>query len=82
MPRNIYHVVPNSKGGWSVKKGGADRASKSFDNQSEAVSYARDIVRHQHLELVIHRKDGTIQPTVSYGNDPMPSRDRDTQKKK
>ena len=29
MARNSHHVVP-SNGGWNVKKGGAERASKTF----------------------------------------------------
>jgi len=29
MARKTHHVVPNPSGGWSVKKGGASRASKT-----------------------------------------------------
>jgi hypothetical protein len=31
MARKTHHVVPNPSGGWSVKKGGDSRASKTFD---------------------------------------------------
>ena len=28
-----HHVVPNSGGGWDVKRGGADRSSGHFDTK-------------------------------------------------
>lgn len=30
----------------------------------------REVSRNQHAELVIHRKDGTIEKHDSHGNDP------------
>ncbi|WP_276120207.1 DUF2188 domain-containing protein [Pararhizobium qamdonense] len=66
------HVVPNSKGGWSVRSAGASRAARTFDSQSEAVAYARDAARANHSELYIHRRDGTISDRRSYGRDPFP----------
>lgn len=45
MAKNpTHHVVP-SNGGWSEKKGGAERASKSFDRKEEAVTYGRKVRR-------------------------------------
>jgi len=75
MPRNEHHVVPKD-GGWSVKKGGGVKSIKDFDRKQEAVDYARDISRNQESELIIHRKDGTIQNSDSHGNDPFPPRDK------
>ncbi len=66
------HVVPDQHGRWSVRKAGADRASRAFDKQSDAVAYAREIVKKAGGELYIHRKDGTIRDRDSYGNDPHP----------
>jgi hypothetical protein len=74
--------VKSPKGGWAVKKGGSQRASKVFDNKDAATSYAREQSRGRGSELIIHRKDGTIQKTASHGKDPMPPRDRDTNKKR
>jgi len=82
MARKTHHVVPNPSGGWSVKKGGASRASKTFDKKQDATKYARTTSQNQKSELVIHRKDGTIQRTASHGKDPIPPRDRDTHKEK
>lgn len=75
MSRNTQHVVPNPRGGWSVKKGGAARATKTFETQRAAISYAREVSRNQGSELYIHKKDGTIRTKNSYGNDPHPPKD-------
>jgi len=75
MAKKSTHVVPDPNGGWSVKKGGALRASKRFDNQRDAITYARNISRNEGAEFVIHRQDGTIRSKESYGRDPYPPRD-------
>lgn len=69
---NTRHVVPDPNGGWNSKKGGAERASKHFDNKKDAVDYSRDLSKRQKTELVIHKKDGKIQKKDSHGNDPFP----------
>ena len=76
MTRKTHHVVPNPEGGWNVKKGGAERASKTFADKDGAINYARKISRSARTELIIHKKDGTIQRTDSHGGDPIPPRDR------
>lgn len=82
MPRKTHHVVPNTSGGWSVKKGGASKATRTFTTKMDAISCAREISKNQKSELVIHKKDGTIQSSVSHAADSMPPRDTDTNKKK
>ncbi|PTQ84864.1 DUF2188 domain-containing protein [Nitrosomonas ureae] len=74
--KKSQHVVPNPNGGWSVRKTGASRASKVFEKQTEAIDYARTKARDEKTELYIHRRDGTIRERDSYGNDPMPPKDK------
>ena len=64
------HVVPDSDGGWNVKRGGASRASGHFDTKQQAVDRAREISRNAQSELKIHNKDGKIAQSDSHGNDP------------
>jgi len=71
-----HHVVPNSGGGWDVKKSGAERSSKHCETKKEAVEKAREISQNQGTELVIHGKDGKIQQKDSHGNDPCPPKDK------
>ena len=74
--RKSHHVVPDPDGGWSVKKGGAKRASKHFDTKQAAVSWGRKVSQKQHSEFVVHKRDGTILRKDSYGKDPLPPRDQ------
>lgn len=76
MSKKTYHVVPAPNGGWNVKKGGADRASKHFENKEDAKNWARKVSINQESELVIHKRDGTIQKKDSHGNDPHPPKDK------
>lgn len=71
MASKNQHVVPH-RGRWAVKAAGNERATSVHETQKQAVDAARDIARHQHSELVIHRPDGRIRDKDSYGNDPFP----------
>jgi len=81
MVRKSHHVVPSSKRRWSVRKGGSLKASKIFDNKKDAINYARKVSKNQKSELVIHKKDGTINRKESHGRDSFPPKDKDTHKK-
>jgi len=76
MPTKTQHVVPHPNGGWAVKRGGAIRATRVFDTQAKATTYARTVSRTQGAELYIHKRDGTIRSKDSYGNDPCPPKDK------
>lgn len=67
-----HHVVPNAKGGWDVRRGGAERSSGHFETKSVAVDRAREIGRNQSTELRIHNRDGRIASSDSHGRDPNP----------
>src|SRR3954466_5437328 len=69
------HVVPHGDR-WATKKEGAARAGSITDTQGEAISAARSQAIRERVEVVIHRADGTIRDSDSYGNDPNPPRDR------
>lgn len=65
-----HHVVPSDRGGWDVRRGGADRASGHFDTKREAVDRGREISRNAGTEFKIHNQDGRIAQSDSHGNDP------------
>ncbi len=65
------HIV-RSDNGWSVKRAGASRASRTFNTQQEAISYGKKIARNNNSELFIHGADGRIRERNSYGGDPHP----------
>ncbi|HOP41105.1 MAG TPA: DUF2188 domain-containing protein [Syntrophales bacterium] len=76
MPRTSHHVVPNSDGGWNIKKSGASRASAHYDVKQDAIDRAREISVNQKTELIVHNKDGKIAWCDSHGNDPCPPKDK------
>ncbi|MBN4081088.1 DUF2188 domain-containing protein [Caldithrix abyssi] len=71
MLRKIHHVVPNTDGGWDIKKGGGERSIKHFDRKSSAVDFCREISRNQGTEFLIHGQDGSIQQLDSHRKDPF-----------
>ena len=76
MARAEHHVVHNPKGGWDVKRSGAQRASVHMNTKDEALKAGRQISLNQGTELIIHGKDGRIRKSDSHGNDPCPPRDK------
>ena len=78
MSKKGRHVVSstNIKGGWAVRQSGAERASKVFSTQQEAVKYARTLAKKEQSELYIHGRDGRIRGRNSYGKDPYPPQDK------
>jgi hypothetical protein len=68
------HVVPH-EGGWAVRGAGNSRVTSHHRTQGAAETAARTIARREQAEVVIHRRDGTIRDSDSYGNDPNPPRD-------
>lgn len=65
------HVVPHEDG-WAVKGAGNEKATRVVGTQSEAIDIARDIAINQKSEVIIHRPNGRIRDTNSYGSDPFP----------
>ena len=76
MKRDTHHVVPNPEGGWDVKRGGGEKASRHFETKQEAIEGGREISRNQGTELIIHNRDGRISQSDSHGNDPCPPKDK------
>lgn len=68
---NNQHVLPRSDG-WGVKKAGADRDTKVFGKQSQAIRFATRIAKNNESEVFVHSKDGRIRERNTYGKDPHP----------
>lgn len=62
---------------WAVQREGSERASKVTERKSEAEKTARDIAKKEGVELIVQRRDGTIQSKDSFGPDPNPPRDKE-----
>ena len=66
------HVVPRDKE-WAVRGEGNKRDTSHHRTQKDAIDSARNIAKKQRSEVVIHRRDGKIRDSESYGNDPHPA---------
>lgn len=65
------HVIPHGDG-WGVKGAGNLRVTSTHNTQKAATDAARSIAQNQKSEVIIHRPDGRIRDSNSYGNDPFP----------
>lgn len=70
--RNVW-ISPHPDG-WAVQREKSERASRVVPTKEEASEIGRNIARNNEVELIIQRRDGTIQDRNSYGNDPFPPR--------
>jgi uncharacterized protein DUF2188 len=75
MPKKDIQLVPR-EGGWAVRREGAERDSSHHNRKTDAMDAARDTARRERVEVVEHGKNGRIQDSDSYGNDPNPPRDK------
>ena len=64
--KKAHHVVPNSTGGWNVKKAGVIKPISSFSKQNDAIDAARKVSMNQKTTMYIHRRDGSIRESHSY----------------
>lgn len=64
------HVVPHGDG-WGARREGASRVGPVHDTQAGAAAAARTTAMREHGEVIIHRPDGRIRDSDSYGNDPF-----------
>ena len=75
MSKQVW-VSPRSNG-WAVKSSVSSRASKIYGTKSEAIKAGRQQAINSHAELVSQKRNGQINLKNSYGNDPMPPKDKD-----
>ena len=75
MAKRDYHVVPKGNQ-WGLVREGGERATSLHSTQGKAIQAGRELAKQQQTELVIHRPDGRIRDSDSYGNDPCPPKDR------
>jgi Uncharacterized protein conserved in bacteria (DUF2188) len=68
--RAVYHVTPYVNG-WQVKPEGENHRELLVDNKDNAVDQAREMAKSSGLgQVIVHKRDGTIETEYTYGNDP------------
>ena len=71
MPRKNVHVVPHDDD-WAVRVEGNSRVSAKYNTKAAAEAAGRDRAERDHVELLVHRRDGVITERSSFGRDPYP----------
>jgi hypothetical protein len=61
------HTIPNKKAGWDTMQDG--KILKHKDTKAEAMAASQDEAIKDKTEHKIHKLDGTITGSNSYGND-------------
>jgi len=61
--------------GWAVQREGSQRASVVTPTKAEAEKIGRGVAKEAGVELIVHKKDGTIGSKDSFGHDPNPPKD-------
>ncbi|HEY5885136.1 MAG TPA: DUF2188 domain-containing protein [Pyrinomonadaceae bacterium] len=74
MKGKNQHVVPVGSR-WGVRPANGDLTS-THRTQGVAIGRAIPVARRERSEVVIHRRNGQIRDSDSYGNDPASIRDR------
>lgn len=65
----VYHLLPE-KDQWAVRLEGEDEDLSLFKTKAAALDAARDLAyANEPSRIVVHRADGTIQTSYSYGDD-------------
>ena len=74
MTKNQIWVSP-CEDGRKVHSAGAKKVHKIVETKAEALDIWTGVAKNKWSELIIQKKDGTIQNSNSFGNDPCPPLD-------
>lgn len=70
--KNIHTVYNSDRKMWENKHEGNSKPISSHHTKDNAVNSAEKTARQEHVELIVHKKDGQFDWRNSYGNDPFP----------
>lgn len=62
---HVYH----SNGVWKVRRSDSEKASRAFDDKTEAIQYGQEQERKKKIELFVHNVDGSINENHQYKSD-------------
>jgi len=69
-----YWTQQRDDGRWETIKEGSERASKTFDRQSDSWAYSKDLAQKSKGEAFLKGMDGKIRERNTYGHDPVSSK--------
>jgi len=69
MKKDIHIVYDKENKCWHVKRETEETPLKSVKLKKEAQSFGREVAKVDKVELVIHKRNGKISDSDSYGNE-------------
>lgn len=75
MSKKNFHSVPKNDR-WAVKQEGVTQPVSTHRTQAASEAKTRQLAKQAEGEAVFHNRQGQIKDKDSFGNDPMPPRDR------
>lgn len=70
--RTIYHVLPDGEKGWKAENVENKKVILESDTKEELVKKIKEKARNEEpSQVVVHKKDGTIEYESTYGDDPI-----------
>ena len=68
--RTVFHLTPHVNG-WQVKEQGSNEREVLVDNKDRALELAKEQAKsHDLAQVIVHKRDGTIEKEFTYGEDP------------
>lgn len=71
MTNHNIHTVKHGDG-WANRREGSQRVFSEHRTQERAIEQGRAAARRDHVEHLIHGRNGRVRERNSYGNDPHP----------
>jgi hypothetical protein len=61
-----FHIISRGHKGqkWALKKRGARKAIKLFNDQQKAIDYTRCIPKYECIKIYVHKTDGTLDQVI------------------
>lgn len=74
--RNIHTTYNSEDKEWQTKLEGQNKPLSTANTKAEAMQNSRGEAQKRGVEHIIHNKNGRISDSDSYGNDPVPPKDK------
>jgi hypothetical protein len=63
---DVWRVVPYPYGRWGVRRDGARKAWRIFDDPDDALRFAALLSKRKKLDITVHRRDGSVDFRITH----------------
>lgn len=63
----VFHILPNSDGGWAVRETGSSLPVIAFHSKDAALNFARNLAEiNRPSRLVVYKRDKSVEREAEY----------------